>query len=253
MGVRLAQSGTGTGLAVPSGIMNARRTLLVALLLFAGATLLTGCGLAGGWAAAGMLALALGLLGAAGCSSSHDDRPPPGDASVPPDSRVPPGDGNGTWEACCNGGRIDTCFCPAGAACNYGWFTDCGGGTCIAAIDAACGDAGGDAGGGSWEPCCNAGRIETCYCPPDTACNYGWFTDCGAGTCVDPIDACPGTDAGAGTYHDCCLDHRVSSCYCPPGVVCNYVPYVVCPDGSCVDGFMGESCAGAADAGPGLP
>jgi hypothetical protein len=36
----------------------------------------------------------------------------------------------GTWEACCIDGRIDVCFCPAGAICNYGLYEDCGEGYC---------------------------------------------------------------------------------------------------------------------------
>ncbi len=57
-------------------------------------------------------------------------------------------------------------------------------------------DGGGD--GGTWEPCCSAGMIDTCYCPPDTICNYGLYTDCGDGTCLDgPAVSCPGGDAGS--------------------------------------------------------
>jgi hypothetical protein len=26
---------------------------------------------------------------------------------------------------------IDSCFCPAGVACNYGWYEDCGAGVCV--------------------------------------------------------------------------------------------------------------------------
>jgi len=120
-----------------------------------------------------------------------------------------PADAGGTWEPCCVDGVVDTCFCPGGAECNYGWFDDCGDGTCAnppdmcGAPDAGPVDAGADAGpadagpadaGGRWEPCCVDGMIDTCYCPPMTACNYGWFTDCGGGTCAFGPDACP--DAG---------------------------------------------------------
>ena len=38
---------------------------------------------------------------------------------------------DGSWEACCVDGRIDSCCCPAGVACNYGWYTSCGDGTCV--------------------------------------------------------------------------------------------------------------------------
>ncbi|MBX3274400.1 MAG: hypothetical protein KF729_29315 [Sandaracinaceae bacterium] len=109
-----------------------------------------------------------------------------GDAGMP--------DGGGTWEPCCNDGVIDVCFCPADAECNYGWYTDCGDGTC--AYEAgACADGGvaTDAGtpDGTWEPCCNDGVIESCFCPAGVACNYGWYTDCGGGTCVGPVETCP--------------------------------------------------------------
>lgn len=47
-----------------------------------------------------------------------------------PDAGEP--DAGGTWEPCCNAeGRIDTCFCPAGVACNYGLYEDCGDGLCV--------------------------------------------------------------------------------------------------------------------------
>lgn len=47
------------------------------------------------------------------------------DAGVERDAGEP-----GTWEACCVDGRIDVCFCPAGAICNYGIYEDCGEGYC---------------------------------------------------------------------------------------------------------------------------
>lgn len=40
-------------------------------------------------------------------------------------------DAGGTWEPCCVEERIETCFCPAGVACNYGLYQDCGGGVCV--------------------------------------------------------------------------------------------------------------------------
>ncbi|MFW5876399.1 MAG: hypothetical protein ACOCXM_06650 [Myxococcota bacterium] len=159
----------------------------------AGALLAT-C-LAGGCAAAGAVpgfiaavALALALLGL-GCSDGATTE-------------------DGTWENCCVDGEVDTCFCPAGAACNYGWYTDCGDGTCSldpegcdgdggtedAAVDAG-GDGGGD--GGTWESCCVDGEVDTCFCPAGVACNYGWYTDCGDGTCTSDPGSCEdgGVDA----------------------------------------------------------
>jgi hypothetical protein len=102
-------------------------------------------------------------------------------------------DAGGTDEPCCESGVITTCFCPAGWECNYGWFTDCGDGTCVdpttmcpVNVDAGTPDA-----GGAWEPCCVDGIVDTCFCPAGLACNYGWFTDCGDGTCVGPVETCP--------------------------------------------------------------
>lgn len=101
--------------------------------------------------------------------------------------------GNGTWEPCCQGGEITTCFCPAGAECNYGWYTDCGNGTCVdpASSCPAPTDAGAPDAGGYWEPCCVDGSVTTCFCPAGLACNYGWYTDCGAGVCVNIGETCP--------------------------------------------------------------
>lgn len=79
----------------------------------------------------------------------------PGDAggetdAGPRDAGAPAlADAPGYWEPCCELGadgigHVSTCFCPAGWACNYGLFTDCGGGTCGYG---SCPDAGGpDAG-----------------------------------------------------------------------------------------------------------
>lgn len=178
-------------------------------------------------------------------------------------------DGGGSWDPCCQDGVVTTCFCPAQAVCNYGWYNDCGGGTCVF-IDESCpGDVdASDAGdstdstdaGGTWESCCLDGQIDLCYCPAGAACNYGWYTDCGDGTCTpDPGGVCPEpdsigpdatdpdvtdatdaadvadiTDAEAGTWESCCLDGKVSTCFCPEGWECNYGWYVGCDDGTCM-------------------
>lgn len=185
-----------------------------ALVAFCGIAV-AGCATGHTWAWLVTLGLSLGGLAFAGCGDSHRrDRPVvdagPSDAAPEPDARVPDVDGGGTWEQCCVEGYIDTCYCPAGWACNYGWFTACGDGTCedptVGAycedIDAGPPDAGPpDAGppdaGGYWEACCVDGVIDTCFCPAGLACNYGWFTDCGGGSCVGPTESC-GADAGAG-------------------------------------------------------
>ncbi len=64
-----------------------------------------------------------------------------------------------------------------------------------AAAGGAGGGSGGTAGGGALEPCClgnpdggRIGVISTCYCPPSTACNFGWFTRCHDG-CLPMIPA----------------------------------------------------------------
>lgn len=129
-----------------------------------------------------------------------------GDAGLPDGGRNDAGIDGGTWNECCVEGRIDICYCPPGAACNYGWFTDCGGGRCEIG-SSTCGDGGitdggsdagpGDAGredGGTWDACCVDGKVSSCYCPPGAACNYGWFSACGGDTCVAGPNSCP--DAG---------------------------------------------------------
>ena len=149
-------------------------------------------------------------------------------------------DAGGHWESCCVDGTIDTCFCEAGWSCNYGWFEDCGGGTCVASGfgDECPGDGGVVDAGGTFEPCCVGGRIDSCFCPGGAECNYGWFEDCGAGTCVDPGSMCPVADAGApvldagGHWDPCCVDGEITTCHCPAGVICNYW-YTDCGDGTC--------------------
>jgi len=163
-----------------------------------------------------------------GTCLDHPDTGPSacGTKDAGPDTGGDDGGDGGTLEACCQNGKISQCYCPPHYACNYGAFTDCGDGTCAPlfgapdadtcgtgdggpdASDADVGDADvGDADAGSWDPCCDNGKVTTCYCPPNYACNYGWFTDCGDGTCVDPFgppdaDVCPagdgGPDAGVG-------------------------------------------------------
>jgi hypothetical protein len=162
---------------------------------------------------------------AAGCADSVVA----GDAGTP--------DAGGRWEACCQSGRVSTCFCPAGAVCNYGWFTDCGDGTCEPGPSlpgARCGDGG----AGTWEPCCVDGRVTTCFCSAGEACNYGWFTDCGGGTC----EAGPGSGCGDGGAprpdgHAVCCDfeaERLTTCACPGGL-CAGGPFTTCARGRCVD------------------
>src|SRR5688572_21644348 len=161
-----------------------------------GATLsLAGCAVGGLPTLLGML-LASSMLVLAGCSSSHRqgdrsdrDGGPEQDGGhdggvVDRDGDVVGSDGGGYWGPCCADGVIDTCFCPAGLACNFGWFTDCGDGTCLPDPSATCGGSdggvrdGGRDGGGHWESCCNDGRVDLCFCPAGVACNYGWYEDC---------------------------------------------------------------------------
>ncbi|HJL18263.1 MAG TPA: hypothetical protein RMH99_21545 [Sandaracinaceae bacterium LLY-WYZ-13_1] len=184
---------------------------LGALTLFGVA--MAGCATGGGWAAMLAVVLSAGTLVLSGCSMSHENG---GDAAVE-DASTPrddagDGDAGGTWSDCCVDGVVDSCFCPAGAACNYGWYTDCGGGTCAFGPE-GCGDGGVDAGpeaedagmsdagvdaGGTWSDCCVDGVIDSCFCPGGAECNYGWFNDCGDGLCVGPSEMCP-APADAGT------------------------------------------------------
>ena len=119
--------------------------------------------------------------------------------------QVDSGTDAGHWETCCEDGVVSSCFCPIEVSCNYADFdiSTCGkdggseppdGGVSDGGVDAGSSDA------GSWDTCCQDGVITTCFCPANWACNYGWFTNCGGGTCADgvfPADAsvCP-ADAG---------------------------------------------------------
>jgi hypothetical protein len=188
-----------------------RLVTTTALVLFS--LSLAGCGPIGG-AAALVLGLAMALL--VGCAESHSLRP---DGEVLTDAA---GDGDagrdaggGSWERCCEGGRLATCHCPAGWACNYGMgLVDCGGGACTYAtmwpvdVELACGrapdggdvDAGVDA-GGAWEPCCDESThmLSTCFCPGGAECNFGWYSTCPDGSCT--LGACP-EDVDAGPPDD---------------------------------------------------
>jgi predicted small secreted protein len=181
--------------------------------LFAvGSFVLAGC--AAGHAWVGLLTAALWVAGLAlsGCGDSHrraGHDAGTSDARTPTDALPDTGtDAGGYWEPCCEGGVISSCFCAAGWACNYGWFTDCGDGTCEdPGSGTMCEPDGGhvdppDAGppdaGGYWEPCCIDGMVDTCFCPAGLACNYGWYTDCGDGTCIEAPGSTCTVDAGAG-------------------------------------------------------
>ncbi|MCA9544237.1 MAG: hypothetical protein KC613_07590, partial [Myxococcales bacterium] len=208
-------------------------------LAWAGLTaLLAGCTAAAG----GGAGLIIGLLSALtlyACIADTPPEPEPADAGRadgaldggakdggPADGALEAGPGDmdvdgGFWESCCVDGVVDTCYCPANTACNYGWYQDCGDGTCAydqcggldqgppdqgvpdqSVPDQSVPDRGApdegvvDQGveepdGGFWEPCCVDGVIDACYCPAGAACNYGWFQDCGEGTCIVPGGDCP--------------------------------------------------------------
>lgn len=171
----------------------------IALTFFALAV--AGCGPGGAWIVA-VFALVLVIVG---CSESHSAQP---DAEVRgADAELGGEDGGGTWSPCCVSGRVSSCYCPAMTACNYGLGTifcddgeTCGIGSDPAEVcgaDAGPADAGPPDAAGSWEPCCIDGRISTCFCPAGAACNYGWYTDCGGGTCGYTPDQCSNSDAGS--------------------------------------------------------
>jgi hypothetical protein len=206
---------------------------------------LAGCA-AGGWSGAIISMMSLAALILAGCTQSHGTRDDagtqPSDSAIILDSSDL--DAGGSWDTCCQDGVITTCFCPADYICNYGWFEHCPGGGC-AEIESECPggtDAGVDA-GGDWEPCCQDGLVTTCFCPGGAECNYGWYNDCGDGTCVDPGSMCEPRDAGidgGGTWEPCCVDGVITTCHCPPSHACNYGWYTDCGRGVCV--APGEEC-----------
>lgn len=176
-------------------------------------------------------AAADGAAQADGLASRQDSASPTADVMVVLDATTAADAGpKGTWEPCCKDGVISTCLCPAGAACNYGWFTKCSDTTCVGGGQ-SCDDAGGDAvggdtvapidaggadatvidagqpdagqpdagqpdaaavdAGGKWEKCCKNGKVDQCLCPFGVACNYGMFKDCGNGACAMPNQPCP--------------------------------------------------------------
>jgi len=226
--------------------------LRAAALLFFGVAL-SGCGPGAAWALALAAMLGLGSLALSGCSESHTPRP---------DGEVPAADGGGdsgggSWERCCDDGRVSSCFCPAMTACNYGMgLVVCDDGSCGYGWPGSGFSCPPDAGpapdaGGDWEPCCEDGVITTCFCPADHECNYGWFTTCpdgscthgGAETCGTAADAGVARDAGEpGTWDPCCVDGRVDVCFCPAGAICNYGLYEDCGEGTCA--WPGEGCPG---------
>lgn len=155
--------------------------------------------------------------------------------STTPDPDPDTARGEGRWVQCCDNGEIESCFCPAGVACNYGRFKSCGGDKCVPAWgrDVGCPTDAGDTseppqpdvpepdtdvpppdvtrdtegptdtarGEGRWVQCCENGEIDTCFCPAGVACNYGRFKSCGGGKCVQgfrPDVGCP-VDAGGDT------------------------------------------------------
>lgn len=149
-------------------------------------------------------------------TTSEGDTHPPTDTIEPEDGVAPDTRADaeeGTWESCCKDGVVDSCFCPAMMACNYGMYQSCGNGTCTYGgepcpeIDAGSDIREEDIGEeivdgsdadieepGTWQACCNDGIVDSCFCPADMACNYGMYRDCGEGTCVFPGGTCPDDD-----------------------------------------------------------
>jgi hypothetical protein len=117
----------------------------------------------------------------------------------------------GAWQTCCENGRISSCYCGSVSSCNYGLgLIQCGDGRCGYG-QFTCTDAGVDAApdgppdaqlivdalpdGGRFVPCCVAGRVDSCYCGPLTACNYAPFQTCAGGACY-PYTTFPPPDGG---------------------------------------------------------
>ena len=176
---------------------------LVLWSLFLVALGLGGC--VAGSGAAGLVLLALGAAAAlAGCTGG----PGPGDGSSP--RKYP----------CCVNGQQMECSCDAGfATCNYSPVLAADSGLCMyppqipppdslgnggapdgaadAPTDMSLDLAGPDRAGGFDYQCCNSGRLETCHCPPLTACNYGLIVNCGDGTCYERL--LPNVDPDGGS------------------------------------------------------
>jgi hypothetical protein len=52
---------------------------------------------------------------------------------------------------------------------------------------------------GSWVPCCEDGVLDTCFCPAETECDYGYFASCGDGTCTNgSAESIPACDRDGG-------------------------------------------------------
>ena len=197
------------------------------------------------------------MLIAVGCGQSHTMGDSDAEVAVEDggfdggsDAGFDAGPLDGTWETCCVGGVIDSCFCEAGWSCNYGWFTHCGGATCAFSEDecpdAGTPDAGAPDAGGEWAPCCVDGIIDSCFCAAGDACEASDYIDCGDGTCGPSMEACGDVDAGTpdagadGFWEPCCVGGVIDSCFCPGGAICNYGWFTDCGDGLCADG--GSMC-----------
>ncbi len=108
---------------------------------------------------------------------------------------------------------------------------------------------------GTWEACYVDGGLTTCYCPPNTACNFGQGLprDGGDATADAPMDAPVRVDARdaadvrdaspeGGAWAQCCVSGRTSTCFCPPGAACNFgLGETHCADGTC---FFGQPDSG---------
>jgi hypothetical protein len=208
----------------------ARVVLLVALILFA-----VGCvGVAGGGSAqlwGGLVVLAALLTGLTGCVDTfqRDANNREGDGGwelsedLGPTSDADDDMRDGTWQTCCKGGTISTCFCPTGVACNYGWFARCDasdGGPECALFPEDCGDD------------LDAGMSDM-GAPSDMGRDMTWLD---VGTGADMSDGGTAGDAGLpdmgdGTWQTCCQSGEISTCFCPSGVACNYGWFTRCdPD-----------------------
>ncbi|TDP77432.1 hypothetical protein [Bradymonas sediminis] len=233
--------------------MRLRFRFLPLLLVFVAAFFFAGCvNVVGGGAGLSLIvflvvALGMGVVACSGDDASSNnttggwdvgtrdigtgDTSGPRDVKKIPDTEQPDVEDEdaGHWEPCCNDGVVESCYCPANTACNYGMFETCDDGSCSYGIegcadsDAGSVDAGEpdigepdagepdviepdagepdvedpDAGEpGTWEACCKDGVVDSCFCPAGMACNYGMFQDCGEGTCVFGGGTCP--DDGEG-------------------------------------------------------
>lgn len=221
-----------------------RGTILFVLLTGAG-LFLAGCVGVSHGSPQSLLLLVLSVFLLIGCSQAiHISPKEPTETTdetnretaTSPDERTTSPDDAGTqpegnWERCCQNGTITTCFCPANMACNYGWFADCGNGTCVNGPAASCHegevpDGGEPAPDTRTEPAPEIRPEPTPEPRPETR------PEPKPETRPEPVvETQP---ERKGRWESCCKDGKISTCFCPEGLACNYGWYKPCANQTCV-------------------